>query len=65
MSKYGMCPDCDAELEPEWFVDEEYQTTRDGYMFKTGRTRLAVDYLVCPSCLSRHCVDDSFDRPWR
>lgn len=64
-SKYGICEVCDSELEPVWFLEEEYQTTRDGYMYRTGRVRHAVDYLECPFCLKKYCVDDSFDGPWR
>ena len=64
MSKYGQCPECGADMEAVWFIDEEYKTMQ-GMMYKTGRKRQAVDYLVCPICYTRECVDDSFDGPWR
>ena len=51
-------------MEAVWFIDEEYKTMQ-GMMYKTGRKRQAVDYLVCPVCYKRECVDDSFDGPWR
>lgn len=64
MSRYGQCPECGADMEAVWFIDEEYKTMQ-GMMYKTGRKRQAVDYLVCPVCYKRECVDDSFDGPWR
>lgn len=54
--KYGNCSECGSSLIPVWFIEEEYET---------GRTRKAVDYLFCPNCLNKECVDDSFDGPWR
>lgn len=65
MRQYGQCEYCEVELEPIWFLEEEYETTRDGYMIRTGRTRMAVSHLECPCCSKRYCVDDSFDGPWR
>lgn len=62
--KYGICPDCEVELEPVWFTEEEYKTNMFGHQYKTGRKRRAVDYLVCPCCLKKSCVDDSFDGLW-
>lgn len=63
MSKYGECSNCGAELEAVWFTEEEYKTIQ-GTMCKTGRKRRAVDYLICPICMQKECVDDSFDGPW-
>ena len=65
-TKYGVCENCNEPLEPVWFTEEE--TVVDNYshmIYHTGRTRRAVDYLVCPCCLKKFCVDDSFDGPWR
>ena len=61
---YGNCRRCDVPLEAVWFTEEEYVTTNDGHMYKTGRKRKAVDYLICPLCLKVECVDDSFDGNW-
>lgn len=62
--RFGVCENCGYQLEPEYFLDEETIVTRDGYLYKTGRVRTAVDYLICPNCLAKYCVDDSFDGPW-
>ena len=62
---YGNCSKCGASLKPVFFTEEEYKTTQDGHMYKTGRKRSAVDYLECPYCLHIEVVDDSFDGPWR
>ena len=59
--KYGNCPECGGELRPVWFTEKEY----DRYNIPTGRTRHAVDCLVCKDCMKEYCVDDSFDGPWR
>lgn len=64
MSKYGECSNCGAELEAVWFTEYEYKTNQ-GIMYKTGRKRRAVDYLICPICMRKECVDDSFDGPWQ
>lgn len=63
---YGTCSDCGVKLEPVFFIDEEEEISPvyPHSRIKTGRTRRAVDYLVCPICLCRECVDDSFDTPW-
>lgn len=63
MTKYGECPKCGAFLEAVWFIEDEYKTLQ-GMLFKTGRKRRAVDFLVCPYCDHKECVDDSFDGPW-
>jgi len=63
VSKYGQCPECGADMEAVWFIDEEYKTMY-GMQYKTGRKRRAVDYLVCPMCFTKECVDDSYDGPW-
>lgn len=61
---YGTCLRCGCDLQPVWFIDEECKIT-NGYMYKTGRKRRAVDYLECPYCFKKECVDDSFDEEWR
>ena len=64
INKYGKCANCNTELEAIWFEEEEIKTFQ-GIMYTTGRKRRAVDYLICPECYSKECVDDSFDEPWR
>ena len=49
-----VCEDCGTQMEPVWFTDRR----------NDGKRRLAVDYLICPCCLTKQCVDDSFDGPW-
>lgn len=51
-SRYGICPTCDADLNPVWFTDYD----------ERGREWKRVDYLLCDNCGERVCVDDSFDR---
>ena len=63
LSRYGICSECGVEYEPVWFTEDEYEII-GGSRFKTGRKRRAVDYLICPCCLNKHCVDDSFDGAW-
>ena len=61
---YGIsCSECGCTMEPVFFTEDEYKTS-NGSLYKTGRKRLAVDYLICPCCLTKECVDDSFDGPW-
>ena len=60
---YGYCSECDAPMLPVWFTEYEEETI-GGYRHKTGRKREACDYLYCPICGTRECVDDSFDGPW-
>lgn len=62
---FGQCAICGDELHPVRFVEEEYRTTKDGYLYKTGRKRSSVSHLECLSCRSRYCVDDSFDGNWQ
>lgn len=63
ISKFGECSSCGAPLEAVWFTEYEYKTF-DGHIYKTGRKRRAVDYLVCTDCYRHVCIDDSFDGPW-
>lgn len=60
---YGVCSKCGANLEPVFFTEEETKTA-NGIMYKTGRIRHAVSHLECPNCLTKACVDDTFDGPW-
>lgn len=59
MSSFGSCENCSAEIEPVYFIQKQYI---NGYI--TGKVRQAVDYLACPVCMKKTCVDDSFDGPW-
>ena len=61
---YGECCMCGATLEPVWFIEEEYEVTTSGVMYKTGRKRRAVSHLECPCCLHIEVIDDSFDGDW-
>lgn len=58
-NKYGRCS-CSADLEPVWCEEKEW--INGAY---TGRIRSNVNYLICPVCLKKQCVDDSFAGPWR
>lgn len=59
---FGAC-ECGEDLEPIWFIEEEYETVC-GNMYRTGRKRRAVSHLTCPLCLRNYPVDDSFDGGW-
>lgn len=61
---YGYCSECGYPLVPIWFREIEYDESYSGYPYETGRTRLAVDYLLCERCGHKECVDDSFDGKW-
>lgn len=63
--QFGYCPNCGYPLKPVWFIEEEYKTTGFGGLYRTGRKRRAVDYLICDACFKKQCVDDSFDGAWR
>lgn len=61
-NQYGKCSRCGDDLVVgERTTVEEEVLTPYGYQ-KTGRVISMVGYLVCPSCLKRVCVDDTFDR---
>lgn len=60
---YGICDQCNYPLKPIWFIEKEYKTNH-GHEYPTGRVRKAVDYLICPSCLEKYCIDDTLDDPW-
>lgn len=62
-TRFGFCEECNVPLEAVWFKEEE-TVVENGCMYHTGRYRRAVDYLICPCCLHRECVDDTFDGPW-
>lgn len=63
VKEYGKCSGCTLELVPVWFTEKEYKVS-NGTLYETGRTRRAVDYLICPQCMSKYAVDDSFDGEW-
>lgn len=58
---YGECEECGVKLEAVWFKEIEYNWE---YNCPTGRIRDAVDYLFCPVCGSKSCVDNTFDGSW-
>lgn len=62
-SKFGKCVNCDTEMIPIWFKEDEY-IINNGRRIKSGRTRTACSHLECPICLNKECVDDTFDMPW-
>ena len=62
---FGLCSHCNSKLEPVWFTEEETKIYRQtGGLYKTGRKRRNVDYLICPICLHKECVDDTFASDW-
>jgi ribosomal protein S27E len=50
------CSKCNDEMIPIMFEEEEY----DKFFLPTGRTRIACDYLECPSCGNEQTVDGDF-----
>lgn len=56
----GYCDCCGNELEPVYFREEETYFDDFNRLIKTGRSRIAVDYLICPNCLERFIVDGDF-----
>lgn len=63
MNYYGECPVCGNDLSPIWFVEEQIKHDH-GVIYKTGKKRNAVDYLICEYCGHKECVDDTFDGAW-
>lgn len=61
-NRYGQC-DCGGTLYPVFFTEEE-TVIQHGAMYRTGRKRCAISYLVCEECLRNYPVDDTFDGPW-
>ena len=63
--KYGKCSSCGTELEAVWFIEaeEKYDSGTKTY-YKTGRKRKNTNYLECPICGHKECVDDSFAGEW-
>ena len=59
--KTGECKDCGVRLEPIYFREKEFYIDSYGDWIKTGRSRIAVDYLICPVCLERYIVDRDFE----
>lgn len=60
---YGTCSRCNIPLEPVWFMEKEIKHN-NGIRIETGRKRQACSYLICPKCLRKECVDDTFDGEW-
>ena len=55
-SKMNKCPipkcdDCDVKLQPVYFKEID----------EFGTEHIKCDYLICPICLRKIIVDDSFD----
>ena len=60
-NKYGECERCGEPLIAEdLYID--YERDKNGIL--TGRKRLDIGYLICPSCFKKYCVDDSFATQW-
>lgn len=56
---YGRCS-CGADLEPVWFEEQEWKAG-----VYTGRVRVNMNYLICPRCMKKECVDgETFAGPW-
>lgn len=67
INKFGNCPHCDTPLEAEWFKEYEWKTSWvGGYctQYKTGRWRYNINYLVCPNCLKKQVMDDTYAGEW-
>lgn len=62
MNNYGNCECGEILIVGEWFTEEEFYPKTN---IPTGRIRDSVAYLVCPSCLKKYAVDDTFDGEWR
>lgn len=62
-NKFGECRHCGESLVPITFIQNETRIV-NGTLIRTGRERIAVDYLTCKNCLRNECVDDSFDGVW-
>jgi len=61
---YGRCSECNGQLYPEWYVEEEYKIDR-GRLWKTGRKRLNINFLCCGVCMKKETVDgDTFAKEW-
>lgn len=56
----GICENCKVKLEPVYFRERESYIDSYGHLVWTGRSRRAIDYLVCPVCLKRYIVDGEF-----
>jgi len=62
MTNYGKCIRCETNLIPGdiAILDEEKISNR--MLLKTGKKIRTIGYLICPYCLKKYTVDDSFDR---
>ena len=67
INRFGNCPKCDTPLEAEWFKEYEHKSKWiDGQLirYKTHRWRYNIDYLICPHCLEKQIVDDTYAGEW-
>lgn len=60
-NKYGLCDECNIPLQPGECAILDEKVLSNGYYINTGRQIFTVGYLICPICLKRFVVDDSFD----
>ena len=59
------CSRCDVTLEAKMYIEEE-EILLSHHWEKTGRIRQNVDYLFCPFCGNKECVDcETFAGNWR
>lgn len=57
---YGICKHCGVNIEPIISIVPEVKSLH-GYTYLTGKVVRVVDYLQCPCCLRKECVDGSDD----
>lgn len=60
MSDYGKCRHCGVSLEAVWFTEKQFSRG-----CPTGKTRRNISYLICPNCLKKEAIDDSYATPWK
>ena len=60
-NNYGFCNECNTPLQPGECAILDEEVLSNGYYIGTGRQIFTVGYLVCPKCLKKFTVDDSFD----
>ena len=62
---YGSCPRCGSGFRPVRFEEKEevFDPVTHG-LVETGRTRWAIDYLICPWCGEKQCVDGDCGVLW-
>ena len=50
------CSKCETPLAFDFFIEEE-EILNNGKYIKTGRKRTNVNYLYCPNCGKKECID--------